>query len=394
MDDDAKRVAWIETLLARRAHPTVMNEVVLQLENAFISEGSRYFAEGKYDLALGKYFWALRLPEPANHKHDLLQLATDAYRLLYEQGTEADNIEVLNLPVFEDLKTQLKERWSRVLEKELYGRFRRLDGEKSLLTKKFDELEQLLAQLAPSAEGMLVSELRLRRERRAQELLKTIRRKLNKGAKQSHQAATAELFAEVKKLQQDALDFLDGSASNYTNEILEYVAAAEDLLVRSSVDRLASDITRESARLREEWFAEFVQSIRGSEASPEPDLLERGLRGICRAVRLFKGDGRLSEIKRLSLQWLEEYARFQYRRLATEVPEQARDYVAKAIGIIDGCSCELPLELADGFRAFLEEIQGMLDSAATPEQETVGGTVKPTFFWRFVKWIKRTPVGG
>ena len=401
MDDDAKRLGWIETLLAGRAHPEVVNEAVLQLEASLMSEGSGYFAKGEYDLALAKYFWALRLPEPASHKEDLMRLSLDAWRHLSEQQEEIEHLQVLNLPVFQDLKVELKYRWSRIRKKELYSRFKRLDAERSLLAKKFADLELIRGQLmAPedgmliAEDGMLIAELRLDRERRARKLLEEIHEELTNAAKEPDPSARADLFAQVKKKEQEALDHLDGSASNYADQIVEYVAAAEELLLKSSVDRLASDINRESMRLREERYREFVQGITVGEVLTEQESVERGLAAICRAFRLFKGDDRLSEVKRLSLQWVDQYAKFQVRKLATESPEETRGTVAKAIGILDNCSHELPLELTQGFGAFLDEIRKMLDPVPVPKPEIVSSDSGSGAFRWFVKWVKRVRAGG
>jgi len=384
MTDDAKRLGRIETMVARRAHPDVINDLIIRVETQLMAEGAEYFTKGAYALAISKYFWALLLPNRAHRRDEMLQLSIDAYRNLGNGITRLSEIDALKLPEFDDLRIELEDRWLKSQQRELSHRFIKLDGEASLLEKRFDEMENILEQLPLSPKPRLLPELRLPREKRAQELVLEMRAKLKDIAMQPDPDTRAQLLEEVNKLKDQAIDFAAGGSRDYFEQIIDYVRGAEDLLVRTQLEKIINDVDRDSVRVREERFREFRQTLNGN--SDELRVLEI----ICRTLKSFRKEDRLDEIRQVSVRWVKHYAEFRYRHLAIEDPQRAQLSVAGALELIAIYSEDLPQRITGEFKALLEEISVELDPKVEPAHEaSKPPSEREGLFRRLFMWATR-----
>jgi hypothetical protein len=390
MDVETKRLNRLNELIAWHAHPEAIREFVANVEAQFIKEADQLLEQGSYELAIRKYFFALLLPDRSFRREYLLERCVYAYDLLRKKGKDLNDFDSLADATFADLKAGLKRKWDEKTNSVVGARFGNLDSEPSLFEKQFEELETLLEELPLTADGRLLAELRLPREKVAQQLLIKTRDLLREISKESDPEKRKQMIAtDVQSLKQQIFGFASGSNSNYFQQASDYITKAEKLLVETEVEMLIDNINRDSQRLREERFGVFKETL----ISGTDELSV--LRAICAGLKDFRDEEQLESVKKVSIHWTKEYGMFRYRRMVTEDPDHARQLIGDSLALLEENKEELPAEIAVDFNNFL---QGLAAVIGPPPAEVViepaaaaQASVITQDSWgvRFRRWVGR-----
>jgi hypothetical protein len=364
MDDDAEKLDRIEEMTLCGANARVVDDFVAELEKTFISEAYALTQKGEQDKAVRKYFWAMLLPGRALRREALMHLALFAVDPLMEESTGIDQITSLQDAVFTNLREELNQRWIQKQNRSLIEKFVQLDSEQSLLRKRFDRLQQVMQELLQPdrrTNEWLVAEVRISQEEQAQDQFKRIIERVKDIAKEEDHVRRQEfMYGEVRAMTARAVECAAGGNPVYGQQISDYVVAMENFLIRSDTEKIVADMNLEVDKSREEQRNVFNQVLRGN--SDEVAILQE----ICGKLKVFRNDGLLEELEKLSINWVRKEGRFRFELVALNEPSRARSLVSHSLRLIQEHGETLPDEIARDFRTFLEELAARLANSAQP----------------------------
>lgn len=365
--DDAERYQEFNELILHGAHPQVVDRLSDAIASQLIVQAIAHLQNKRYDLAIEKYFWALLLPDSAKRREELMQSSLFALDLLLKGNYDLDGSESLKNPLFADLKTELKTRWNTKQDTATAGKFQKLDNEPWIIRKDFDELLTLLGQLIeyePTTERF-IAELRLGREKEAQQLFKSIREQLrliSKGGE--HEKRREAIYGDLRQLHDLAIDFASSEGSAYARQITDFVLKAETYLARADTQKFMHDMDFAVNDHRERDFMALKEALKGD--SDELQILQT----ICDTLRLMRGTPFFEQTQELATYWLERDAKVRYQALIISGQDRARGILEDSLVILERNPQVLPEEFTSGFKNFLEELMHEIEREEEPPTQT------------------------
>jgi hypothetical protein len=374
LTDDAERYQELNELILHGAHSQVIDRLSDTFASQLILRAIANLQDRHYDLAIEKYFWALLLPESARRREELVQSSLFCLNLFSEANQDLDKFESLHNPLFADLKTDLKTRWNTKQDKATVGKFEKLDSEPWIIRKELDELMTLLDQLIsyePTTERF-IAELRLGREKEAQQLFKVILEQLRVISKEGEHSRRRELvYGELRKLHDLAIDFASGEGSTYARQITDFVLKAEAYLAQADTRKFMHDMDFATNERHENEFIALKNSLK-----TDPDEIHI-LQTICDTLRLMRGTNFFEQTQELATYWLEKQGRARYQALIVGGQDRARAILEDSLVILRRNQEVLPEEFKTGFKNFLEEIMREIAPEEEPPIQTEPSSPPP-----------------
>ncbi|HXD32046.1 MAG TPA: hypothetical protein VN643_13070 [Pyrinomonadaceae bacterium] len=389
MTEVFQKINQLDELIESGADPEVVARFVLKLESDFLRQATANVQEGKYELAVRDYFLALLLPDRSTPREEIFGRALRAYLQLDRNGNSEGDHASLKLPEFAGLMAEMSKRVADEKRKDLDVRFAELDGRASLRSKDFEALDKVLTQMGESIQTRyLVAQLRLSRERKAQQFFEQIILRFRTLAEEEDfSSLRAKLDGEIDTLRKKAVIFSTGIHPIYGDQIREYMRRAEELFARSHTETVIDQFHKEGSKLLNEEFAEFKGNIK-----PDVEPVEV-LRTIVKALRIFRAEDLFDEVQRISAEWAGSEAELRYRLLAIEQPEAGLSQVNQSISLIEEHQGILPVEISVELKAFLV---GLRDESKVREVPLVHSdpppppprpAPKPGWLARLVAWL-------